>query len=159
MSFYEVSVTQFIFYFNCSWIIILHTHNFFQKYCFQVKNPLSVFFKNIKFYLEICNLQFATTNIPQQITDITLNIKDIFVSKFLIRMEFVLYFMWKINKEISVSECSLNRIICYVYRTVSNLTLLIKFFYERSPIFGTKHMKQMLITKLGLNTRKSQCLV
>ena len=37
----------------------------------------------------MCSLQFATTNIPQQGTDITLNINDILISKSLIRMELV----------------------------------------------------------------------
>jgi hypothetical protein len=45
------------------------------------------FFENINFDFEIRTLQFTTTNIPQQGTGITLNIKEIFVYKFLIRME------------------------------------------------------------------------
>jgi hypothetical protein len=93
-------------------------------------NYLSVLFENINFCLEIWRLQFATKNIAQHSTDITIKIKDIFVYKSLIRMEIILGLMWRINKEISVSECSLNRIIGYVWRTVSTLTTSGHFGHE-----------------------------
>jgi hypothetical protein len=38
--------------------------------------------------------------------------------------------MWKINKEISFSECSLEQIIWYVWRTISKLKNSGQFGYE-----------------------------
>jgi hypothetical protein len=60
-----------------------------------MKNKLSVFFENINLYLDFRGLQYAIIYFPQQGSDITLKIKDIFVFKLLIRIEFVLDFMLK----------------------------------------------------------------
>jgi len=49
-------------------------------------------------------------------------------------MKFVLDFMWKINKDLPVSECSVKQIIWYVWRTVSNLTTSDHFGYEEKRL-------------------------